>query len=602
MCGIYGMLHKKRKIRENEIEILNNSFKKNMGHRGPDDSGHFVSTDRRLILGHLRLSIIDIENGKQPMYGSDGRNVAVFNGEIYNFRDLRASSNYKFNTISDTETILAEYEKNSRDVFDNLNGMYGIALYDENLNTLFLAVDPVGVKSIYVFENEDYIVFSSELVPLCIYVEEGLSLPNEADMNATLDFLYHGVFLNETTPVKGINKILPGKVLTYCLNNSIKSEYEIKYKSRISSRSTLSSLISSATERQLISDVPVCLFLSGGIDSSLLAAELSSQNRKIKCFTFSFIEDSSIDESIFAKTLSNELDLDCEVVQMNSTELFDCFISAVEKMDEPISDFALIPLMKLSKVAGKNFKVCILGDGGDELFFGYTHHRFWKFKVFLAKRFLESIRLPLFIEILSYKFEHSKIKILRKMALLARNSTPYSSSYGPFSNCTSLLKLKVTERKLLRNYEELKKWERVNSLNRKLLQKTDRITMSQGLEARVPLLDLDLVEFSERFGINNCLLKRQGKAPLRKLLSEKVSSKITSRKKQGFRTPASKWLRGSLGDHVYDTISSCENISIFVDKNVITRLFDEHKSDVKDHSSRILTLYTLSTFWNKIKA
>jgi asparagine synthase (glutamine-hydrolysing) len=600
MCGIYGVLSKNRQLSPVDVASFNECFKKYMGHRGPDDSGYFVSPNNRLLLGHLRLSIIDIDNGKQPMKSSDENNIVVFNGEIYNYRELKASSRYLFTTASDTEVLLSEYQDKGLNFCNRLNGMYGLALYDSELKVLSLAVDPLGIKSIYIFENDDYVVFSSELVPLCKFINQVLSIPLEADSNATQEFLYHGLFLNDKTPVKGIMKVLPGSIVSYSLDDNKKNQYEIRYEPTSDNNSTLDDVLLAAVNRQLVSDVPICLFLSGGIDSSLLATYLAQNKSIVKAYTFGFPSDSTVDESANAVSLAKSLNMEYEVVQLSNKNLQEAFYNTIDNMDEPISDFATIPLMELSKVAGLNYKVCLLGDGGDELFYGYTHHKFWFLKLFFAKSIFNLLKITDLLSRLSYICETNKNVYIKKLGLLLKTSTPYSTSYGPFSNCLHFLIDKKNNGKSIVGEDELLKWEKINPLNRKLLQKTDRITMQQGLEARVPLLDLEVVYFSKTYSKKDCIVSGKGKIPLRKLLDKKYASDVSTRKKQGFRTPADRWLREGLGIDIHQRLIDCRFLPMFISSDSITRLFNEHNIGKIDHSSRILTLFVLSNFWNKI--
>jgi asparagine synthase (glutamine-hydrolysing) len=598
MCGIYGVVSKRYQLLPEVIDSLNQSFMKNMGHRGPDGFGHYLSKDRQLLLGHLRLSIIDIENGHQPMLDRQG-NVVIFNGEIYNFNELKSISEDVFMTGSDTEVILSEYRKNGKSFCNSLNGMYSIAFHDPKDNTLSLAVDPIGIKSLYYYEDDNYFVFSSELVPLCKVISEIFEIKLVSNEHATAEYFYHGMYLNENTPIRGVRKFLPGNLHTIKLDSFDTVVSEICFRGSNREKHDLEKIISESVKRQLVSDVPICLFLSGGIDSSLLATVLAKANHKIKCFTFSF-DDESIDESSYAQFLASKLNLEHQIVKVEASELIECFVDAISKMDEPISDFASVPLVKLSKEASLNYKVCLLGDGGDELFYGYTHHKFWSLKVFFSKPVFLKINLQGFLNCFSFKFENSKIQFLKKLALLAKLSTPFSASYGPFSNCDYLMKTKFFKPSPLTSVASLLKWERINSLNRKLLQKTDRITMREGLEARVPLLDLELVHNASFYNYDECVKNGRGKVPLRELLMKNLPVEISNRKKQGFRTPASTWLRGPLGHHIHEVILNCDAVDNFFSKDTIELIFSEHRKRVKDNSSKILSIYAFATFWNKL--
>lgn len=597
MCGIYGVISKKNQLSEQVVGRINSVFQANMGHRGPDSNGTFLTHNKKVLLGHLRLSIIDLENGIQPMTGNNG-NVVVFNGEIYNFKVLKESLNYKFKTSSDTEVILAQYEEEAN-FCNRLNGMYGFALLDEASNILNIAVDPLGVKSLYIFENEELLVFSSELVGVAKCVSEVFDIEHKLDLDNCSSYLYHGMFLNKNTPLVGIKKLLPGSLIRLSLDDFSKDVSRIEFQSGYKSDTPLDKVLDDAVERQLIADVPICLFLSGGIDSSILAASLAKKGIDIKCFTFGFTQ-SDIDESLHAKLLAQNLGLECDIVKINDSFLQNAFLTAVEDMDEPITDFASIPLLELSKEASKEFKVCLLGDGGDELFYGYTHHKYWRYKLWMNNPLIKFLRFPKLMESFSWYFENSKNTILKRLALFAKILTPYSSSYGPFSNSEFLLENKVSSKQPLSSFNQLKSWEMLNSLNRKLLQKSDRVTMRQSIEARVPLLDLELVLHSASYGLGDCIKGKKGKIPLRSLLSRLNKTKLSSRKKQGFRTPADEWLRGELGNKVRCELLACEDVFRLVSKDRIEILFNEHNSRKREHASRILALYSLVVFWNKV--
>ncbi|GEA61971.1 asparagine synthase (glutamine-hydrolyzing) [Vibrio comitans] len=603
MCGIYGVVKREGYISKSLADKINECFLSEMGHRGPDSEGCFLSEDKKVLLGHLRLSIIDISGGVQPMFDSEGSIALVFNGEIYNHNDLRSSSNYQYKTKSDTEVIISEFLRRGESFCNNLNGMYGLALFDSLEGAIHLAVDPLGIKSVYVYKSEGLVVFSSELLALSKCLKELFSVELIPNKEAMLDYLYHGMFIGESTGIKQITKLLPGTILTLRSDSVHLVEHSIEYKSDIDTTKPLDIYIRSAIERQVMSDVPICLFLSGGIDSTLLAVNLVRLGYNIKCFTFSFEGNDGIDESSYALQVADQLGLDCEVVSINKSELNNYFMKAIDFSDEPICDFALIPLLKLAEQASFEHKVCIVGDGGDELFYGYTHHRYWWLKVLMSATSKWNIHIHRLFNKLSYRLERNKHPIGRKLSLLLKMCNPFTISYGPFSNCEWLLSNDV-KRHRLRNLTDLLNCERENSLNRKLLQKTDRITMRSSMEARVPLLDLDLLAKASTFKMRDCLNFNVGKTPLRKLLSVSgiLNKDLVERKKQGFRTPSQDWLKGDLGREIESIVRNSQNIQDLITRDSIDKLFSEHYGEIRDNSQRILALFSLAMFWKKISS
>lgn len=597
MCGIYGVISRNKCLPKGLIQSAERIFKENMGHRGPDESGIFLSKDGQVLLGHLRLSIIDLESGQQPML--DSNNVVSFNGEIYNFEMLREASSYRFLTNSDTEVILSEYSSNSEKFCNRLNGMYSFALYDMQKKLVKLAVDPVGIKSLYVYRDDEVIVFASELVALCKFIKLELMIELEPDLSATVEYLINGMYLGDKTPVRGISKLLPGSIITIENNGQDYSRSSINYKAQNEDRLELSQVVKQAVSRQLVADVPVCLFLSGGIDSSLLALSMKEQNKNIKAFTFSF-KGQSIDESSRAIELANMIGLECELVEIRDSEIEEAFDSAIQAMDEPINDMASIPLTKLVEACSKEFKVCLVGDGGDELFYGYIHHKYWRIKSALAKDFFVNFGLIGLLERLSYFFEGIRFSLFQKLGLLLKLTLPFGSSYGPFSNCSRLLSLTQREKKILRSLKELEEWEWQNSLNRKLLQKTDRITMKQSIEARVPLLDLELIAYSKQYSIKDCVVDGVGKYPLRALLNNSIKSKHHKLVKKGFRTPTAEWLRDKLMSKIKCSLFKSLVLEQLISHENLGVLISEHSNRKRDHSSRIFALYALAKFWEKV--
>ncbi|MCG7562504.1 MULTISPECIES: asparagine synthase (glutamine-hydrolyzing) [Pseudoalteromonas] len=595
MCGIFGLYSKSSSISQATEEKVSEHFFQALHHRGPDSNGLFISSDRKSLLGHLRLSIVDVESGIQPMK-SDISDTIVFNGEIYNHNELRASHDYNFSNHSDTEVILSGYKVSGEKSFNDLNGMYAFAIHSERDNSLTLAVDPLGIKSLYLYEDDELIIFSSELTALAQYIHAMDPELLEVDDSATYGFLQQGMFLEQTTPFKNIRKLKDGSWIRL---SSEKSQGSIVYNSTFSEKDSLKDVVESSVERQLHADVDVCLFLSGGIDSSLVAS-IVSKTKKIKAFCLAF-DEGDIDESSQAKLVAEDLGIDLEIVKIDPENLESLFEEALLSLDEPISDFATIPLLALSRKASDSYKVCLLGDGGDELFYGYTHHKYWNHKL-LSEKLLPKLvfKSGLYSNLVRF-FESSKSNFSKKVATFLKLAYPDGISYGPFTHYDNYLKDNLYTQQSLSSVSQLHGFELRNFLSRKLLQKSDRITMAASMEGRVPLLDLELYNFSRMFyNPENCIEKGAGKTPLRELLSDYISNEVYKNKKQGFRVPLSSWCSSDFGSKVRKHLLSCQFISKFISKESLSNLFKEFDSGNESHSVRIFTLYSYSVFMNNI--
>lgn len=595
MCGIFGLYSKSTSISQAMEYDVSKHFLDALHHRGPDSNGLFISPDRKVLLGHLRLSIVDIESGIQPME-SDVKDTIVFNGEIYNYKELKEKQDYNFVTTSDTEVILSGFKLRREQSFNNLNGMYAFALYSESENSLTLAVDPLGVKSLYIYEDERYLIFSSELTALAKYIYSLKPNLLEIDTLSTHSFFQHGMFLEQSTPFKNIKKLKNGSWVKF---SDRKSEGYIKYESTFSENDSLKDIVESSVDRQLQADVNVCLFLSGGVDSSLVAS-IASKNNKIKAFCFSF-DEKGIDESLQAKEVAESLGVELEIIRIESSKLEAFFEKALLALDEPISDFATIPLLALSDEARSTHKVCLLGDGGDELFYGYTHHKYWSKKIIAAKFIPEIIfSSGLFSKAVRF-FDSKNNALYRKAATILKLIYPSGISYGPFTHYENYFIDKTNSRIMLTDESALYEFELQNSLSRKLLQKSDRITMAASMEGRVPLLDLELYSYARKFySADNCIRQGIGKVPLRELLSSYLSNKVYKNKKQGFRVPLAKWCSSDFGAKVKKHLFSCPHIERFISQKNLSELFYEFDNGNEQHSVRIFTLYSYSVFMNNI--
>lgn len=595
MCGIYGVYSKSEPVSRSLESHVISHFNKELNHRGPDEHGTFISEDRKVLLGHLRLSIVDIKSGSQPMT-SDVGDTVVFNGEIYNHAFLREKHPYNHLTTSDTEVILSGFKLSGHESFGELNGMYAFALYSKDRNTMTLAVDPLGIKSIYIFENDELIIFSSELTALAKFVSVTVPEELEVDFESTYNFFQYGMFLGCSTPFTRIKKLKAG---TWIEHGQANSKGLIEYKSTFSSEDSLRNVVEAAVERQLHADVEVCLFLSGGIDSSLIAC-IASRSKKIKAFCLSF-DESDIDESNKAKEVAEDLNIELEIIKIRPENITAFFEQALVALDEPISDFATIPLLALSREASSSYKVCLLGDGGDELFYGYTHHLYWSKKILASKYIPHFIFSSGFYSKLVRAFESINLSLFSKAAIFLKLIHPSGISYGPFAHYENYLLKYTKDKGKVVTFQSLRDFEFENSLGRKLLQKSDRITMAASIEGRVPLLDLEVLSYSKKhYSLGDCIVEGKGKAPLRSLLADSLSSSVYKSKKQGFRVPLSEWCASSYGERVKLQLLECRHVRQFISSEGLLCLFKEFDKGNTSHAVRIFTLYSYSVFMNNV--
>ena len=391
MCGIVG--------------FISNSFNKNdlvkmtdaLSHRGPDASDYYFDQHKGIALSHRRLSIIDLsDNANQPMYSHCGRYVMVYNGEIYNFKEIAnrlKKTNWK--TSSDSEVVLEAFVKWGIDFVHQLNGMFAIAIYDKEDEKLFLLRDRMGIKPLYYFYNKKDLIFSSELKAICA-VKKNLDINN----NAIYAYLHLGYIPGDKTIYNDTFKLNQGSLLIY-QKEGITKEYYWKTANKTSKnvnrnlvkvKKELKLLLQESIEKRLISDVPIGTFLSGGIDSSIVTAVAQEVNNSpINTFSIGF-DDNKHNESIHAKKVANYLGTNHNEFILNEQDAINEIENIMDHFDEPFADSSALPTMLVSKMAKRHVTVCLSGDGGDELFMGYGAYK-WAKRI--NNPILEILRIPI---------------------------------------------------------------------------------------------------------------------------------------------------------------------------------------------------------------
>jgi asparagine synthase (glutamine-hydrolysing) len=511
ICGFYGF----------EDRALLKRMTDSLTHRGPDDSGYFV--DRDVSLGHRRLSIIDLKTGKQPMFNEDRSVCVIFNGEIYNFQEIREGlRKHKFATSSDTETIIHAYEEYGHECLKHFRGMFAFALWDSRKKELFLARDNIGEKPLYYAFDGQKFVFGSEVKALLEYGSR-----REINHKALDDYLTFGFVRGEDTMFSGVRKLLPGHYMIIDKDGPRISRYW-DFDIHDSGRSLdavvngFRKLFEESVRMRMISDVPLGAYLSGGIDSSAVVAYMSKLAGEVKTFSVGFGREN--DEVKYARMVSEKFGTDHTEKIVEYSNIPALIEKLVWHCDDPMSDAAVLPTYIISQVASRKVKVVLTGEGADELFGGYTRYKYFSGKYRLLPRQLRSK---------AYLYQMTLFRDGEKKELMGKTNKTNVS---------------------VRDLDDAADFELRNSIPDQLLVKVDRATMASSIEPRVPFLDRDLIEFSA--GINHSfkLNGQEGKYVVKKALKGMLPDEIINRKKHGFSVPLAGWFQGDLRDYAAQTL------------------------------------------------
>ena len=600
MCGIYGMYwaDRGRVVEDDRLRAMGDVIH----HRGPDESGTLV--DGAFGFGMNRLSIIDLKTGHQPIGNEDGSVQVVFNGEIYNYRELARDlleRGHVLATTSDTEVIVHLWEEYGADCVQHLSGMFAIALWDVRSRTLFLARDRVGIKPLYYAEAPAGVVFGSELKTLLRVPEVARTVSGEA----VLAYLRWGYVPDPLSILDGVKKLAPGHSLI--VRDGRVAEAPRRYwdllpffaTPSLGSEATLIEelrwRLGESVKSHLVSDVPLGAFLSGGVDSTAVVAHMAAEHgASIKTFSIGF-EEAAYDERPYARIASERFRTDHHefVVRPDSV---DRIAKIVSYFDEPFADSSAIPTYFVSELAKAHVKVVLSGDGGDELFAGYERYavdwrrRHWSLLRRLGvapvaaavsralpdgtfgKNYLRATSLPR-IERYVESITHFSERDLAALAdgpldaVLARARTD-ADPFVPF----------VARGRGLGYPARLQCLDIDTYLPGDILTKVDRMTMAHSIEARVPLLDHRLVEFAATLPPHVTLRRGQGKVLLKRALENRVPAQILTRAKKGFAVPLSYWFRDGLDGFFADHLLGADARSReYVRRDFVERLFDLYR-------------------------
>lgn len=629
MCGIYGYVSSRGGIQPEILRRMGDTLR----HRGPDDEGEWIqhSEELAVALGHKRLSIIDLTSAaKQPISDEDGKIWLTYNGEIYNFRELRselAAKGHTFKSTSDGEIIVHLYEEMGAACLERLKGMFAFALWDETQQSLFLARDRIGKKPLHYAIYDGGIAFASEIKALLKHPQ----VVKEIDLSALNKYLTFEYVPAPATIFKSIKKLEPGHYLSYQNGKSeIKkywdiplADYPIGFKTEDEYAEELRDILERAVRSRLVADVPVGVFLSGGIDSGVIAALAAKADRKIECFSIGF-DEPSFDESSHAKSIAKALGLNHRLKIFNTREMLDNLDELPNFLDEPLADASILPFYLLSKVASERLKVALSGDGGDELFAGYPTyqaHRIITYYDLLPETLKNSVKALAAWLPVSHGNISTDFKI--KQFLRGAGVSPEIRFFmwmGSFTESEKKGLLSSDVRAALAHentYEDVFAYIRESGLNKDLerilylsmklylqddiLVKVDRAAMANGLEVRCPLLDQELVEFACRLPMQYKLHGLKTKYLLKKAAAGILPDSIINRKKKGFGIPISKWLTGELKSYMLDYLGE-ERIKRqgYFNYPYIKGLIDDHLHKRKDHRKLLWTLLIFQIWHDRV--
>lgn len=613
MCGIAGFVGSGNK------EILEKMIN-SISYRGPDDAGLFFEND--VGLGHRRLSIIDLSpSGHQPMFSSDKKIGIVFNGEIYNYKELKKEyfSDYSFVGSSDTEVIIALYQKFGEDCFSKMNGMFAVAIYDFEKNKLILARDRMGKKPLYWAKFENTFLFGSELKVLL----EHDVCKKEIDKDSLALYLALDYVPKPKTILKDVYKLEPATFLVF-EDGKIRKEsfWDLSFENSKMSFSDaileLDKKIESSVKSRLVSDVPLGIFLSGGLDSSTVAY-YSQKNSTEPIHTFSVgFSEKSFDESVYAKEVSEYLKTNHHHINLSAKDSLDLIPHIADFLDEPMADASIVPTYLLSKFTKQFVTVALGGDGGDELFAGYP--------TFLADKFLSFyLSLPDFLIKIIYRIAFwigdsdsnfsFGFKIKKFVSGISNNRfLTHQNWLGSFSSdeIGNLLVSGVkpqTEKwinDILKNIKSegdsnllLGTYMRTYLMD-EVMVKVDRASMAASLETRAPFLDYKLVDFVNSLPYFYKFRGFTGKYILKKLMDGKLPNNIINRPKKGFGIPLSLWLKGDLRAWCEEVLSreKIEAQGLFKYAE-IDGILKGHFSDKIDNRKKIWNLLVFQMWYTK---
>lgn len=625
MCGIVGILKSNARVEANELTAMRDS----LAHRGPNDKGIWINDNSLIGLGHRRLSILDLSDaGHQPMRDEQSGFVIVFNGEIYNYLEIRKelkNVGFLFHTGTDTEVVLKAFEYWGEACLERFNGMFAFAIWQEFTQRLFIARDRLGKKPLYYYEDENGFYFASEVKAIRTVIKNKPSFNDEL-IDSYMSF---GYVPGENTMLKGVKRLLPGHYLTIPaelggvrspqlywnidINNSIdKGENYYLEKAK--------HLLNDAINLRLRSDVPLGIFLSGGIDSSAVVGLLAQRvSEPLKTFSVAYDFGEKFNETQYARLVADKFKTDHHEIFITPDDFCKFIPQYIQFMDEPVTEAAAISLYYVSMFAKKHVTVVLSGEGSDEIFGGYDLYRYMGvlekyYKIFgwniagifaglAGLKMMEGKKigkylllgsLPLenrYKGISTYEERYKERLYNTNFQKFVKNADASSVSHFLSELFKKTAKCDVLSRML---YFDLKTW-----LVDDLLIKADRMSMAASLELRVPFLDYRLVEFAASIPSHYKIRKGRGKYLLKRMMENILPNEIIDRKKMGFPTPLKVMFESDLYEYAADLLlSQGAETNTYFRRLEVEKILREHKLGRVDHHRLIWQLVVLEQ-WMK---
>jgi asparagine synthase (glutamine-hydrolysing) len=623
MCGIAGFVTNQEAKAD---AALTRAMCDRMLHRGPDGYGHFE--EGPVALGHLRLSIIDLEGGWQPIGNEDGRLQVIFNGEIYNYLELREElegKGHRFTTRSDTEVLVHLYEEEGERMAERLNGMFAFAIWDRRPGELFLARDRFGKKPLYYSTTTPgyRIVFASELKAFAAVPGVDFGVRPES----VADFLAFSYVPDPDSIYKSIQKLPPATTLTLTAGGARLRRYwtlefgEDEPEGRAAVESDLGELAADAVTKRMISDVPLGAFLSGGVDSSGVVAYMSrAAAGHVKTFSIGFTS-KEFDETGYARQIVERYGTD-HYEKTVTPDISEMLGVLVHHFDEPFGDSSAVPSLYLSKMTRERVTVALSGDGADEIFGGYRRYRFGVAEERVRREYLGSFgrRLAAALGKVYPKFDYLP-RPLRAKATLMNLGLDLGDAY--FSSMTTLrdgglrailapelmaslggYDPREVYRERFKRVAHLPPLQQMQAVDVEtylpgdILVKADRATMAYSLEGRAPWLDYRIAEYAARLPSSWKIKGLQGKFAFKRLLEPLVPNEILYRPKMGFSVPLANWFRTSLAPVYRETVLAGEADGL-VCRAEAGRLLDQHLTGLHDHSRKLWNILMLACWWRR---
>ncbi|MDD5727832.1 MAG: asparagine synthase (glutamine-hydrolyzing) [Victivallales bacterium] len=628
MCGIAGIVNGSGKRTEELIHKMTDAI----WYRGPDDSGYLI--DDRLALGHRRLSIIDLANGHQPMFNADKSVAVVFNGEIYNYRALKAGLEKEgvvFKTNCDTEVLVYMYEKYGRDFIGKLNGMFAFCIYDVRRGKLLLARDRMGQKPLVYFHNGKKFCFCSVLRGL----KEHPDMPAEYNYQAIHDYLSLQYVPSPYTVYRGVFKLPPGHFLEYDITAGtmkVEAYWEVDFSpqskaSRLSfnnARMQLRELLTGAVRKRLMSDVPYGVFLSGGLDSCIVTGLMMKLcGHSVKAFTIGFNE-KNYDERAYAEIAAQFYNYNSQFpleyyVKVIDPRDFDVLRKLVRHYGEPFSDASMLPTYYLSAFTRENVTVALSGDGADELFAGYERYlvmrysRYCDFIPLAMRRVMFGMPARLFpgrgerslmgrmqrtLDSIASPSDQRYINIISRFNEILKKKL-YGERFNDFNFCPTaeVISSLYNDAGAEHEIEKIMETDLKSYLPGDILTKVDIASMASSLEVRSPFMDHEVVEFAASLPLKYKQFRVSRKHILKEAFADFIPPAVLTRRKKGFGVPLSDWFRNVWRDELRQHLLEGRLITDgFFRKEVIEQLLSEHDARKADRSYPLWSLLILELF------